>query len=139
VEPSRLRRSDGSSVYTVHGAQQYTSREFSPPSSASWPRRQHDGRAAPPVAVDLAMLESTANGVTLNAGQAALVREMATSGARVQLAIAPAGAGKTTAMKALATAWDRTTAGPSSGLARPPRPPRPARSDRRHRPTPWPS
>lgn len=31
---------------------------------------------------------------------------MATSGARVQLAIAPAGTGKTTAMRALAAAWD---------------------------------
>ena len=53
----------------------------------------------------LALLESAANGVTLNAGQAALVRGMATSGARLQLAIAPAGAGKTTALRALATAW----------------------------------
>ena len=31
------------------------------------------------------------DGITLNAGQATLVREMATSGARLQLAIAPAG------------------------------------------------
>ena len=30
---------------------------------------------------------------------------MATSGARLQLAIAPAGSGKTTAMRALASAW----------------------------------
>lgn len=56
-------------------------------------------------AVDLAMLASTADGLPLNAGQATLVREMATSGARVQLAIAPAGAGKTTAMRALAQVW----------------------------------
>jgi hypothetical protein len=41
----------------------------------------------------------------LLAGQAALVRQMCTSGARLQLAIAPAGAGKTTAMQALALAW----------------------------------
>src|ERR1035441_5062753 len=53
----------------------------------------------------MALLESAANGVTLNAGQAALVRTMATSGGRLQLAIAPAGAGKTTAMRALAGAW----------------------------------
>jgi conjugative relaxase-like TrwC/TraI family protein len=37
--------------------------------------------------------------------QAALVRAMCTSGARLQLAIAPAGAGKTTAMSTLARAW----------------------------------
>ena len=46
-----------------------------------------------------------ANGTALDAGQAALVRQMCTSGARLQLAIAPAGAGKTTAMRALALAW----------------------------------
>jgi ATP-dependent exoDNAse (exonuclease V) alpha subunit len=46
-----------------------------------------------------------ANGTALDAGQAALVRQMCTSGARVELAIAPAGAGKTTAMRALALAW----------------------------------
>jgi hypothetical protein len=36
---------------------------------------------------------------------ASLVRRMCTSGARLQLAIAPAGAGKTTAMRALTLAW----------------------------------
>ena len=38
-------------------------------------------------------------------GRPALVRQMCTSGARLQLAIAPAGAGKTTAMRALTLAW----------------------------------
>src|SRR3546814_6742041 len=66
---------------------------------------RHDGYAVEASSVDLALLESTANGITLNAGQATLVREMATSGARLQLAIAPAGSGKTTAMRALASAW----------------------------------
>ena len=56
-------------------------------------------------AVDLALLEMAANGTALDAGQAALVRQMCTSGARLQLAIAPAGAGKTTAMRALTLAW----------------------------------
>ena len=46
-----------------------------------------------------------ANGTALDAGQASLVRQMCSSGARVQLAIAPAGAGKTTAMRALTLAW----------------------------------
>ena len=46
-----------------------------------------------------------ANGTALDAGQAALVRQMCTSGARLQFAIAPAGAGKTTAMRALTLAW----------------------------------
>jgi ATP-dependent exoDNAse (exonuclease V) alpha subunit len=55
--------------------------------------------------VDLALLEMGANGTALDAGQASLVRQMCTSGARLQLAIAPAGAGKTTAMRALTLAW----------------------------------
>jgi hypothetical protein len=46
-----------------------------------------------------------ANGTALDPGQASLVRQMCTSGARLQLAIAPAGAGKTTAMRALTLAW----------------------------------
>jgi hypothetical protein len=55
--------------------------------------------------VDLALLEMAANGTALDPGQAFLVRQMCTSGARLQLAIAPAGAGKTTAMRALTLAW----------------------------------
>jgi AAA domain len=55
--------------------------------------------------VDLALLEMAANTTALDAGQARLVRRMCTSGARLQLAIAPAGAGKTTAMRALTLAW----------------------------------
>ena len=51
------------------------------------------------------LLEQAANHAPLNAGQTALVRSMATSGAALQLAIAPAGAGKTTAMRALTSAW----------------------------------
>ena len=43
--------------------------------------------------------------VSLNAGQRRMVTEFARSGRRVQLALAPAGAGKTTAMKAFAQAW----------------------------------
>jgi AAA domain len=66
--------------------------------------------------VELALLESAANGVTLHAGQAALVRSMCTSGARLQLAIAPAGAGKTTAMRTLARAWS-DSGGQVLGLA----------------------
>ncbi len=105
-EPDVLRRSDGSSVYSVAGAQQFTSTtvldaEARLVSAAG----RHDGRRVPETAVDLALLEAQANGQPLNAGQALMVREMAGSGARVQLAIAPAGSGKTTAMNALSRAW----------------------------------
>ena len=59
-----------------------------------------------------------ANGTALDPGQASLVRQMCTSGARLQLAIAPAGAGKTTAMRALTQAWTEDS-GRSSASPRP--------------------
>ncbi|XAS74846.1 AAA family ATPase [Dermatophilaceae bacterium Sec6.4] len=105
-EPNELRRRDGSSVYMVAGADLFTSTTI-----LAAERRlvaaagRTGGHAASDLAVDLALMEATANGAKLNAGQASLVRAMATSGARVQLGIAPAGSGKTTAMLALAGAW----------------------------------
>jgi conjugative relaxase-like TrwC/TraI family protein len=105
-EPETLRRVDGSSVYTVAGADLYTSQRILDAEQrllAAAGRR--DGSAVDQVAVDLALLEMAANGTALDAGQAALVRQMSTSGAGVQLAIAPAGAGKTLAMRALTLAW----------------------------------
>ena len=116
--PDVLRRRDGASVYEVAGSRLYTSaavladeaflRRGGQPAAAGGPRTDVD--------VDVALLESVANGITLNTAQAHLVRQMATSGARVQLAIAPAGSGKTTAMSALTRAWT-TSGGTVLGLA----------------------
>ena len=106
VEPASLRRSDGSSVYNVAGAELFTSARILDAERRLVANADRtDGRSVDAVAVDLALLESAANGVALDAGQAALVRSMATSGARLQLAIAPAGSGKTTALCALTQAW----------------------------------
>jgi hypothetical protein len=105
-EPEPLRRRNGSSVYTVAGADLYTSQRI-----LDAERRlviaagRRDGSIVDESAVDLALLEMAANRTALDAGQAGLVRQMCTSGARLQLAIAPAGAGKTTAMRALTLAW----------------------------------
>jgi AAA domain len=74
-------------------------------SSGSLLPRDPDGSAVDESAVDLALLEMAANSTALDPGQASLVRQMCTSGARLQLAIAPAGAGKTTATRALTLAW----------------------------------
>ena len=105
-EPEALRRVDGSSVYTVAGAALYTStRILDAEARLLTTAGRHDGASVEQTAVDLALLEMAANDTALDAGQAALVRQMCTSGARLQLAIAPAGAGKTTAMRALALAW----------------------------------
>jgi conjugative relaxase-like TrwC/TraI family protein len=105
-EPLALRRTNGSSVYSVAGSALYTSRRILDAEArlvAAAGRR--GGATVDPTTVDLAMLEMAANGTALDAGQAALVRQMCSSGARLQLAIAPAGAGKTTAMRALVMAW----------------------------------
>ncbi|GAA2153500.1 DNA primase catalytic core [Humibacillus xanthopallidus] len=106
AKPAQLRRRDDSSVYTVHGADQYSSAVvLAAEQRLLAAAGSVDGATVDTRDVDLALLESAANGVTLNAGQAALVRGMSTSGARLQLAIAPAGAGKTTALRALSTTW----------------------------------
>jgi len=105
-EPGALRRVDGSSVYTVAGADRYTSqRILNAERRLLAAARRLDGASVEQTAVDLALLEMAANGSALDAGQAALVRQMCTSSARLQLAIAPAGAGKTTAMRVLTLAW----------------------------------
>ncbi len=104
--PDVLRRRDGVSVYEVAGSALYTSAAvLADEAYLVDAAGGHGGRVVTDVDVDVALLESVANGVTLNTAQAHLVRQLATSGARVQLAIAPAGSGKTTAMAALTAAW----------------------------------
>ena len=117
-EPAALRRRDGASVYTRHDSTVYTSPEI-----LAAERRilaaaaLRDGRTVDDTSIGLALLEYQANQeLELNAGQVALVRDMATCGARVQLALAPAGTGKTTAMVTLAAAW-RNSGGTVIGLA----------------------
>ena len=116
-EPDPLRRASGDSVYTVAGAQLFTSgRVLAAEQRLVDAAGRRGGMVAHPTAIDLALLESEANRVRLNPGQVLLVREMASSGARVQLAIAPAGSGKTTAMDALSRAWTASS-GNVIGLA----------------------
>lgn len=117
-EPTALRRRvDGASVYTRHGETDYSS-----PAVLAAERRildaaaLDDGLVADDTSVELALLEADVTSRSLNDGQRALVREMATSGARVQLALAPAGTGKTTAMATLAAAW-RNSGGSVVGMA----------------------
>ena len=117
VEPEPLRRPDGTPVYQKPAATRYTSRRI-----LYAERRLVDtaartgGRTADHNSVTLALLQAMANREPLNPAQQALVRDMATSGRRLQLAIAPAGTGKTTAMRALATAWT-ASGGTVVGLA----------------------
>lgn len=105
-EPDQLRRKDGQSVYRHSGREIFTSQKvLDAEHRITTAAGQQDGRTVSADSVEVAVVEAAANGVVLNAGQAALVREMATSGSRVQVAIAAAGSGKTTAMQVLARAW----------------------------------
>ncbi|HRW01637.1 MAG TPA: MobF family relaxase [Tetrasphaera sp.] len=106
ADPAPLRRSDGASVYTVAGSRRFTSaRILAAEQRLVAAAGQHAAWRVPDRDVELALLEVAANARRLNSGQVALVRAMATSGLALQLAIAPAGSGKTTAMQALTAAW----------------------------------
>ncbi|MFC8314124.1 MobF family relaxase [Gordonia sp. NPDC057258] len=105
-EPDVLRRANGESVFVRHDVALHTSTEIlAAEHRIVAAARRADGRRLDEASVDIALLEQAANGRELNAGQAAMVRELATSGRRVQLVLAPAGTGKTTAMRTLARAW----------------------------------
>ncbi|MDP9092590.1 MAG: relaxase domain-containing protein, partial [Actinomycetota bacterium] len=105
-EPHLLRRRDGASVYEVAGSRRYTSaavldaEQVVLEGAGYW-----NFCMIAPETVDLALLEAVANGVRLGPDQAEMVRQLATSGARVQLALAPAGSGKTATLRTLANAW----------------------------------
>ena len=117
TEPQPLLRADGSSVYTVAGSQLFTSaRVIAAERQLAALAGLTGGRRADPEQVGAALTASAEAGRELNQGQAELVTAMATSGCRLQLAIAPAGAGKTTAMQALAHAWEHS-GGEVLGLA----------------------
>jgi len=117
-EPAVLRRRDGTSVFTVQDSTVYTSAEMMAAERRILAAADlRDGRVVDETSIGLALLEYHAQrGVQLNDGQAAMVRAMATSGARLQLGLAPAATGKTTAMGPLAAAW-RNSGGNVIGLA----------------------
>ena len=116
-EPEPLRRHDGASVYTVAGGDLFTSTQVIRAEQRLLDLAgRTDGHRLPAEHITAALQASASNGLELNAGQAEMVTAMANSGARVQLAIAPAGAGKTTAMHTLTTAWT-TGGGTVLGLA----------------------
>ncbi|MFI6029451.1 MobF family relaxase [Amycolatopsis magusensis] len=100
-EPNALRRRSGESVFVAHNSQRYTtSRTLREESAlAAWGTLT-DGHRLTPATVNQALADAR----KLNRGQRAAVASFATSGRRVQLLYAPAGAGKTTAMKVYANA-----------------------------------
>ncbi|OLT42445.1 hypothetical protein BJF86_15135 [Serinicoccus sp. CNJ-927] len=116
-EPGLLRRPDGQSAHIVHGSQAYTSKNIlaAEDELLSLALRR-DGRQVAPDTVETALAAANAEGPGLDRSQAAMVRSLATSGCRVQVALAPAGAGKTAALRVLARAWE-ASGGTVMGLA----------------------
>ena len=116
-EPEALRRPDGTSVYDVHGSTRYTAqRILNAEQTVLAAARRTDERRDNPIRVGITIAEAAANRRTLDPSQAALVTALATSGSRVQVALAPAGTGKTTTMRVLGDAW-REAGGNVLGLA----------------------
>jgi conjugative relaxase-like TrwC/TraI family protein len=104
--PPEERRRDGASVFTVAGSTQYTStRILAAEQRVLDAAAVTDGQALQRIAVDFALGEAEATGTVLDPGQKQMVRTVATHRRRVQLVLAPAGAGKTTALKVLADLW----------------------------------
>jgi conjugative relaxase-like TrwC/TraI family protein len=115
--PVELCRRDGTSVYRPAAATRFTT----PGILAAEARivaaaRVHDPRLAVPApAVDEVLAEGPRPGAAYGPDQAAAVRALSRSGRVFELLIGPAGAGKTTTVRALARAWE-TTGGPVLGL-----------------------
>ena len=105
-----LRRSNGESVFTEHGAVRFTTRDILDAEQRlleTATQRTRYGLTTDAVAEVIGAFEKRYD-LTLDEGQRALVLGFAADPRRIVVGIGPAGAGKTTAMRAVAEAW-RTT------------------------------
>ncbi|WP_328654445.1 relaxase domain-containing protein [Micromonospora sp. NBC_00330] len=102
VEPAGLRRKDGTSVFVQHGAARYTSQTILDAEQRLLDAARTPtvlGYAAPAVQAVLDGYEAT-TGTTLDPGQRAMVVAFATDARLIAVGLGPAGAGKTTTMRA---------------------------------------
>ncbi|WP_051025371.1 MobF family relaxase [Nocardia aobensis] len=119
--PAPFQRRDGASAYTHSGTQTYTSaRQLDIEYRLTELSVQPGGRIIDERFVTAAIAayntDPAHKGKKLNAGQTAMVIHFATSAARIAVASAPAGTGKTTAMRVLVDAW-HASGGTVLGLA----------------------
>ncbi len=119
--PTAFRRRDGTSIHTIAGAQSYTSpRRLAVATRLVELSNQTGARTIPERSVAAAIhaydTDPCNSGRQLNPGQVAVVTAFATSPSRIATANAPAGTGKTTAMRVLVDAW-HTSGGTILGLA----------------------
>ncbi|RDI45322.1 MobF family relaxase [Nocardia mexicana] len=119
--PAVFARRSGASVHTVAGAQSYTSaHRLQVAARLIDLSLQHGGRTIPQRFVAEAVRAYNADPANkdrqLNPGQVAAVTGFACSPLRIETTNAPAGSGKTTAMRVLVNAW-RASGGTVLGLA----------------------
>ncbi len=106
AEPPALRRSDGTSAYRHTGRDHFTSaRVLEAEECLVAAAGASGGCSFDPEEVEITIRAAAIDGDRLNRGQRDLVLSMASSDSRLRLALAPAGSGKTTAMKVLAQVW----------------------------------
>jgi len=107
--PTRLRRASGESSLTRHGEQLYSSKavldaEHELLTACHTPTRWVLTRDQLQTTLDRLAAEDKP--LTLNAGQRLIVEHFVGSGSLLSVAIGPAGAGKTTAMRAATLTWE---------------------------------
>jgi conjugative relaxase-like TrwC/TraI family protein len=106
AEPPELQRSDGESVFVEHATDRFTTVEILKAEDRILGAARERGAAKLRVdAVRTAVDRSAAAGRDLNPGQQRMVAALCLSGRAVQLGLAPAGSGKTTALRAVTDAW----------------------------------
>lgn len=104
--PDSLRRSDGVSIYRKAYADLYTTQQILDAEDfIIGVAGQTNGLVVRDVDVAIALVHSEADGKPLNPMQRALLEDFTQSGKRAGLALAPAGTGKTTVMRAVGDAW----------------------------------
>lgn len=106
-DPAALRRSDGVSVYRMHGSQRYTTAAvLTAEQDLVAAAGEHTGQSVDTQVATAAVAIVERNTRTLDPGQRALVDSFVCDDRRLVVAVGPAGSGKTTAMRAAAAAWD---------------------------------
>jgi conjugative relaxase-like TrwC/TraI family protein len=124
VEPPELQRANGESVFTQHGAARFTTQDLLDAERRLLAMAEQSTRygITSTAITELIGAFEQRYGITLDHGQRALVHRFAGDPRRLVVGIGPAGAGKTTAMRAVAAAWNTTgrrvvPLAPSAGAA----------------------
>jgi conjugative relaxase-like TrwC/TraI family protein len=110
IDPPELRRASGESVFTEHGAARYTTQDLLDAERRLLTTAQQPTRygITPAAVTELIGAFERRYGITLDHGQRTLVHGFTGDPRRLVVGIGPAGAGKTTAMRAVAEAWTTT-------------------------------